>query len=115
MGRILIVNDGAALSTVLLAALRQAYAEMHTSERSKGEVIVVDSLSTFKENEMLSYWPIHRVELGECSDPWSLKKDSSRSMFLTDARSKQCSHKGRKKKVNRLRVKRRVKNMHRRK
>lgn len=120
MGRVLMVNDGAESSAVLLAALRQAYANLRTSERSKDSVIVVDSLSTFKENKKMLYQQplmdrlILLRELDEYKSLWDPKKDFSRSMFLTDARSKRSSHKGRKKKVNRLRVKRRVKNRHRR-
>ena len=111
MGKILIVDDGTESSMVLLNALQLAY---------KGGVVVIDSLSTFKENKTMNLWPIaSRIELirdlGECySDPWGLRKDFSRSMFLTDARSKRPSHKGRKKKVNRLRVRKRVQNRHRR-
>ena len=115
MGRILIVDDEAGSQAVLLAALRQAYANMRISERSKGGVIVLDSLDTLKENETMNFWPIIRCEPKEYRDPWELKKDFSRSMFLTDARSKRPSHKGRQKKVNRLRVRRKVENRHRRK
>lgn len=120
MGRILIVNDEARSRDVLLAALRQAYANMRVSERSKGGVIVIDSLSTLKENKkMISPWPIpgymkHYINK-YTMDPWELRKDNSRSMFLTDARSKRPSHKGREKKVNRLRVRKKVNSKHRRK
>lgn len=114
MSRILIVNDETA--SIMLTALRQAYANMRASEESKGGVIVVDTLGTFKEaKQMLNPWPIHRHNYEEyVLDILEFKKDLSRSMFLTDARSKRSSHKGRKKKVNRLRVKRKVKNRHRR-
>jgi len=121
MGRILMVHDGAGSREVLLAALRQAYANMRVSEESKGGVIVIDTLGTFKETEQMRYIEPLRMILRSVEDmkgymdPWALRKDFSRSMFLTDARSSRPSHRGRKKKVNRLRVKKRVKARHRRK